>query len=335
MMIQEKKAKDYLSPDNTKRIKGIFAIFIVLHHLNQWSSIIQNQYVGLIFQSMGYLSVAMFFFLSGYGIAASYKKSGGAYIRSFPKKHILPFYVSCIILIAIYVGFGTLVIGNPFDVKLFVLSFLWGGTVISNGWYLQAILVIYLAIYVIFKYVNKDSLKILVLALFLLAYVFFCILMNAGTTRYESIYAVLLGVVWSFYQPQIEEVLHRRYVLWLLLAFVSFCLLFAAPMLPLPSFIKVITKMISAPVFVVFVLLILMILPLKFKVFDVLGKYFFEIYVVQGISFELLRSRVIYIQNKYLYAILCVALTALISIIIHPLFKAVNYYLKGKKKNDA
>ena len=54
---------DYLSKSNTNALKGSFAIFVLCHHLYQYSGLITNTILVTIFQAMGYLSVGMFFFL--------------------------------------------------------------------------------------------------------------------------------------------------------------------------------------------------------------------------------------------------------------------------------
>lgn len=69
-------SKDYLSKENTKALKGIFAVFVLWHHLYQYSALITGTVIGIVFQAMGYLSVGMFFFLSGYGLTTSYRNRG-------------------------------------------------------------------------------------------------------------------------------------------------------------------------------------------------------------------------------------------------------------------
>ncbi len=317
--------------NNTCRIKGIFAIFVLLHHLYQFSGLIQNQYIGLIFQSMGYLSVSVFFFLSGYGVMESYRKKGDSYIFKFPRKHILPFYVNCVILIAIYTVFQTFVLGQAFDLKTFVLSFIWGSTVIPGGWYLQTILIVYLAIYCIFRFVKTDYRKVYIFAFFLLIYTVFCIITQAALTRYEAIFAVLLGVIWSMKKSHIDKEMQKRYLFYLSSAFGLFCILFLIAHLAIPRFLSVPVKMLSSVVFVWLILLLLMKLPLRLKIMDILGRYFFEIYVTQGIALTLFRSRVIYIENDLLYVVICLLLLVPLAVISHLLFSTINAFMKGKK----
>ena len=59
------QTKDYLSKDNSSCVKGIFAVFILLHHIAQFNPVELPYYVHLAVQSMGDLSVSVCFFFSG------------------------------------------------------------------------------------------------------------------------------------------------------------------------------------------------------------------------------------------------------------------------------
>ena len=66
-----------LSKDKCNCLKGVFAMVVLLHHLKQHSGVFSDYAVpSIIFQAMGYLSVAVFFFISGYGLAISWQKKG-------------------------------------------------------------------------------------------------------------------------------------------------------------------------------------------------------------------------------------------------------------------
>ena len=74
--------------ENSDCIKGVFAVFVILHHVYQESGVLHFGPVGIVLQALGYLSVATFFFISGYGLAASYIAKGDFYLKDFPKMHL-------------------------------------------------------------------------------------------------------------------------------------------------------------------------------------------------------------------------------------------------------
>lgn len=82
---------DYLDPRYTTAIKGFFTVLIFCSHIrgyihlsDHWSNTLYNT----VFDYLGQLIVAMFFFFSGYGIWESWKRKAG-YAQSFFKKRIL------------------------------------------------------------------------------------------------------------------------------------------------------------------------------------------------------------------------------------------------------
>lgn len=81
----------FLTRECTTCLKGLFSCFVLWHHISQKSMCFYATNLGTVFQMMGYLSVAVFFFISGYGLM---KSAGGySYIKKFPRNRILTFYV--------------------------------------------------------------------------------------------------------------------------------------------------------------------------------------------------------------------------------------------------
>lgn len=99
------KHLDYLSKENGDSLKGIFAVIVVIHHLYRRVDILDGTSFTAVFQAIGYLSVAVFFFLTGYGLMVQYEKKGQVYLKDFPKKRIIPFYCNYVLLIVIYAVF--------------------------------------------------------------------------------------------------------------------------------------------------------------------------------------------------------------------------------------
>lgn len=132
-----------LSIQKTNALKGILAICVLISHLYSifhFESKILNWVVGSL---MGYLSVSLFFFLSGYGLESSYEKKKDTYIEKFMKRKIIPFYTIYVILVGIYVGMR-FITGENISFSDILKSLLYGGTVVKFGWFLQTILVLYL-----------------------------------------------------------------------------------------------------------------------------------------------------------------------------------------------
>lgn len=122
-----------------------------MHHLHQSTGIIDNRYLGGIFQALGFL-LLVFSFLSGYGLQMSYCIKKQAYITGFLKKKIMPFYCVIIFLLAIYWP-ARILMGETVDLLDVFHSFLFSATIISKGWYLQAQLFLYLLFFCVWRFI--------------------------------------------------------------------------------------------------------------------------------------------------------------------------------------
>lgn len=96
-----------------------------------------------------------FLFLSGYGLSASYRRGGEAYVGRFPRRRLMPFYCFILFFTAVYFAKGVL-FGRTYSVCAIVKSLIFGGTIIANGWYLQIQLLLYLMFFATFR-VAKES----------------------------------------------------------------------------------------------------------------------------------------------------------------------------------
>ena len=131
----EKSCRQFLSVDISNCLKGIFAVMVLLTHMHGRVALFSNSIVGTLFSAFGYLAVSGFFFLSGFGLTEQSKKEG--YIKAFPKRKVLPFYLLCCVSVLIYL-LRDIIFANQISLIGVVKSFLWGDTVVENGWYLQA-----------------------------------------------------------------------------------------------------------------------------------------------------------------------------------------------------
>ena len=80
---------NYLSPLTTKYEKGISAIMIVMHHLSQNISI---HGILVVMQYIGFILVAIFFFISGYGLMYGFNNKHN-YLHGFFKRRIVTILV--------------------------------------------------------------------------------------------------------------------------------------------------------------------------------------------------------------------------------------------------
>ena len=314
-----------LSGQRTTALKGLFAIAVLLSHAVPVSGICGRGAVNAAFEALGYLGVALFFFASGYGLMAQYRARGNAYLEGFLQGRVLPLYLLQLFLIALY---GTLLplLGHRYSVGELLQSLLFGRTIVSNGWYLQAVLLFYVLFYVCYRRIRSEKWHFPALCFSILAYMLLASLF-LYSRWYECSLAFLLGFAWNQYRPTLRALFFARwwrYLSVLFLTLLCFAAIFvlpdhaAAPLLL--RVCRILVKCLSAPLF------ILAILPLmeglRYEACPplcALGKYSLDIYVLQGLSLHFFALPALSIENKTLYLLLSLLGTAVLALLLHPL----------------
>lgn len=171
--------EDFLSLSTSKSLLGVFAVLIVLHHLAQLMVNLEMdpgplaylEYVGVCF-------VGMFFFFSGYGLMYSKNKQKD-YFDHFLRKRLtsvlVPFYF-CIIIFVVF----SLLMQMPMQLAEMV-AYLSGWWLLNtNMWYIVEIAFLYLAFYLIFRFVKNETAGLWLMGLFITAIVIASILIGHG-----------------------------------------------------------------------------------------------------------------------------------------------------------
>lgn len=140
--------KNSLSLDAMTSLKGVMAIFVLLHHISQKQAFLQTNTISF-FREIGILFVGVFFFTSGYGLHRSFSTKPD-YLKGFFKRRIFPIVCSYYVMVAVYAVYY--VITKPgFALSEWICK-LTGLTLInSQSWYVYVILIMYVSFYFIYK----------------------------------------------------------------------------------------------------------------------------------------------------------------------------------------
>lgn len=310
-------------------MKGIFAVFVLIHHLYQYSGLLHDSLLGMIFQAIGYLSVGMFFFYTGYGMMCSKDKEG--YVKAIGKKRMLPLYIFYIALILIY-ALWQIVLQYQITPSLFFQSFFFGKTIVPLGWYLQVTFVVYLILWFIFSKVNSNEGYLLFTGIALLLYCIVCNLIGLSSTWYESIFCVLLGMAWAAYKDSIDRfIVKRKWLIFIITGFMFVVFLAGDKVSPI---LQIEVKIASAVAFAVLVTVATIVLPSLIynnPVTKILGKYSLEIYVCQGFFLLLRKEGRIYIDNPYVFIGIVIIGTAILSVLMKPIYAKITKVVKISK----
>ena len=274
---------DYLSNKSTKSLKGLLALLIIFHHISQKITTGENFSN---FEYMGRYVVALFFFLSGYGLYFQYSNNA-TYMENFLKKRLVRIFIPFFVFIVIYVIYRA-TLGEVVNVDFFLSFWKDHSNIIYNGWFINSIIVLYVIFYV--SFVNKDSkISEYKLVFLTLVYIFWKAYQDHGDWEYVSIMAFLLGVFWMKNRVYIDKFLEKNYFIFL----VSFSIL-----MYVFRHYEVIMKNIGITnkyvyygivgnictmVFVVYFLLLINKLNFSNKYLGFLGDISFEMYMIHGL----------------------------------------------------
>lgn len=303
------KKNKYLSKEYTNCLRGIFAILVVLHHLYLHTEILQGTFLGAILKLSGALSVAVFFFFSGYGLTLSSNKKN--YIQTFFRNRFLPLYCFYIVLVILY-SLWTLLLEKSISPQQVVQSLFFGSTVVTNGWYMQATFVMYLLFWLIFNFFKSTNTRIILLSIASLAYFALCFFSGLGAWWYQSIFCFVFGMVYC-YKKDIFDTLLEKFT-WPI--FISTVILFV---------IFVLISNVFAPARIAYLLLfVCVVLSLSYILcdtpiinnlfFSLCGKYSLEIYVTHGLFLRLIWLNIT--ENKLIYILTVIIGTVIMSVIM-------------------
>lgn len=309
----------------SKEYRGFFAIIILLHHLCLNISFINNSVIAPMLRSAGYLSVSVFFLLSGYGLYAQYLLNGKDYVSKMPQKRIFPFYIQNVVLIAVYSLFS-IVLKDSVSIKSIMVSLLpGGGTVIKNGWYIQIILLCYLIFWSIFI-LDKIQKKILFAGISISIYFLVCYFLDINQFWYVSVFAWILGMLLKKYENFLTSITKENTLLCILVGCILFCGTFFLGRTGAIQYVSPLFKAASANIFasIVWFMMIKQKHILGKTWLEIAGEYSFEIYVVQGLAFMTFRNNRFYLSNEAVYCALVIVMVFLYAATMKRIFHVIH-----------
>ncbi|MDR2866964.1 MAG: acyltransferase family protein [Methanomassiliicoccaceae archaeon] len=194
---------DTLSLRNTRSLRFAMAVLIVVYH----SSYAFESYA---ISRVGYIFVALFFFLSGYGLHEGVKNKKG-YLRTFlPKRYpslLIPYFICGIISVLItavaFVQYSNL---PAMLIRVFEFPFVYPVT-----WYVAELVVFYALFFVTFVFLRgRTAVAVLSILATIAAWI-----LAAHYDRIVfslSFVGFILGLVWSCHSEKIVSVLKRFFV---------------------------------------------------------------------------------------------------------------------------
>ncbi len=176
----------------------VAAIMIALHHYSQyvWTNHLSDNIIYHILCSQaGFIAVAIFFFLSGYGLMESEKKRHLAF-GAFIKKRLLKVYVPVVLATALWLPVSTCLLGS--DICHDIRYVLWDFND-SAMWFIEAILLMYVVfgIFIQLPYKKRPVLPMICLTVMTIVSIAICLAFIQGTFSILALPMFSIGVTAS------------------------------------------------------------------------------------------------------------------------------------------
>ena len=318
-----------ITQNTSLALKGFFSILVIICHIRGEVDALNGTLIGKVVTQFGYLSVSIFFFLSGYGLWKRGKEDSN-YLASFLKKRVLSLYIQYVLLIFFYATLF-LVWNKKIEVTTFAQSFLFGKTVVPYGWYFQAITVFYLIFYLSCRFLNKKG-QIVGIAVGLCLYALFCFSWKLTTTWYETSFAFLTGVVLAEYEGKVKYISLKQIIKGSFQLFILTVITIILGTNKSLGCVATLFKMISA----VFFCLIVYYAAIVYSEFEnnivasslrKLGTLSLEVYAFQGVVILFVLIPLVDSLNPAIIFSLGIGLVICCAIIVHPAFEKIRKIL--------
>lgn len=203
----------------TTLLKAILPILILLHHLNGLTSLSWLKPFGVV----GIAVVSIFFFVSGYGLLASYQGKGKEYLDHFITKRMPAVLFPYLLTLCVYLSYKQITSGGAISEYLAITNFTdW----LPYSWFVIELIVFYLLYWAIFRMAKiEDKYKVLLLTVsIVIAYVLMLIL-NLPIYFWRSTPALALGIIYRWCEGQILQMSRKKMMSCLVISLVLFVIL--------------------------------------------------------------------------------------------------------------
>lgn len=310
----------FLEKSNTDSFRGIAIMCIVFHHIIQR---IDNPGILIPFRGVGYLFVSSFFFLSGYGLVISYKRSED-YLKDFFRKRLSKIYLPFIVVNIVNLLINILYFKLKYSFKQFLFELVGLKLMSSAMWYIIAIAFWYVAFYIVFRFVKKEYVtKILFLTS--LVYIILCYYIGLSKNWYDTALIFPIGVFVGLYKSKVKSFIEDNYNKIVFSSLTMFILLFMLNY-GKTDFASIIIRIFSSVAFtIVFITMLLKVDVSRNKVSLFLGTISFEIFLIHDRMLGILnQSGYVTVASLIYYLFIIIVLSVILNRSI--------YYINKKLK---
>lgn len=325
---------DYMSPQKTGSIKGVFVVIVLLSHVRQYVAL-DNSAMNAPFKDfmsfLGQLMVVAFLFYSGYGVALGLKNKDG-YAKTLPTKRALKVLLHFDIAVLIFYITG-LALGKNYSIEKLLLSFIGLDGVGNSVWFIFDIIILYLLTFAVFVFAKKR----MIIGTAVMTVVSFAAVLLIKEFKgneywwYDTILCYPLGMWYALAKPHIDKKILPSFWKWS----VSLAVTLAGFVLLRNAYTESGNNrwffIAEALVFALLTVLVSMRISINNKVLQWFGKRVFGIYILQRIPMMIL-SYFGANENPVLFAAASFALTIVLAELFERAMDKLDILLHLSKK---
>ena len=316
------KQDSFVSKEDGLPFRGIAALIVLLHHLSLSTEHGMLMPLFPLFGAGG-LGVALFFFLSGYGLQKQYLQHGKVYRQNFLKRRfpsiLIPFALFTVLYWLVYCS-----LGKVYTIHDIIADIRIGIPFVAYSWYLIAILFFYLLFWIsmnIFREQNNHWMPIVACGWYLI-YALICIKLKFLIFWYDTAHLLPVGMFFAVHEEKFLSALNNKvlYTVLAITAIVSWLLTTYCYSYIWPISIQAyyIISLLRVFFFTVMVILLRLKIRTDNPVLRYLGKISLEVYLIHGLIFYLLRGDYCDLANEPLFCFLSISGVILIASILAP-----------------
>lgn len=321
--------QDYMAPDKTTSIKGIFVLLILVSHsVNclQLDGSFLNVLYEKVMRVIGQSVVVMFLFYSGYGVMLSAMKKGRAYVKTIPVRRVARVLFHFVLAVLLFLLVQTL-LGERYTLTHILLSLIGWENLGNSNWYIFVILLLYLFSYLAFT-VAKSNYKWAVAITFVLTGILTVVLYKTKAYYWwDTAICYPCGMLYVLMQDKVERVFSRH-------AWAYGASLAGAAVLFAVSWLlrgNAIASILNHVLFLALVLLLTMTVQIHNKILYFFGRHLFSIYILQRLPM-LVMLHFGWDQYPYLFVLVSFAVTVPMSVAFDLLLEKADALIFKKKK---
>ena len=189
-----------LNIQSTNQLRGICMIMIILHHAYLDVIKLNEYYFDKLPQCLlefGYWGTGIFFFLSGYGMFFSLIKHTISPQQHYYLKKIKKLFIPFLACWIIYL-FIDLILNNSTPTFKTIIDFISLAKPYSEAWFYKVIVAAYIILFISFRFIHSNSLKLFTILFFCLIYIIWAKNIGLGSYWYNSILNLPLGLFFAY-----------------------------------------------------------------------------------------------------------------------------------------